>query len=203
MLNFGYLLIFPKNVTTEPRLIGLRGTFSWAMLLPFINLHPLVGDYWLHDVAEQGAGPGEVPKEVEGLPDESVAEELFLVVDETIVVGDGRVVVFVAGVDGSYLSHQVSYPSRTDQLGLFPADFGVENAGHEEVLVGRQVVGVLVDACVVGAKGKDFAVVAWTFVDDVGHLEDATGESAVEERDEVPVGGDCCEAEEGCCKIGS
>ena len=50
-------------------------------------MHALVDGDGLHDVAQQGAWPGEVPKEVERLPDEAVAEEFLLVVDEMIVCG--------------------------------------------------------------------------------------------------------------------
>lgn len=41
---------------------------------------------------QQEAGPGQVPQVVERRPDEAVAEQLLLVVDEPVVCGDGRVI---------------------------------------------------------------------------------------------------------------
>ena len=80
---------------------------AFFILFSFVDLHPLVGGDGLHDGTEQGSRPGEVPKVAKGLPDETVAEELLVVVDEPVVGGDGCVVVLVAGVDGTNLAHQV------------------------------------------------------------------------------------------------
>lgn len=80
---------------------------AYFILFSFVDLHLLVGCDGLHDGTEQGTRPGEVPEIAEGLPDETVAEELLVVVDEPVVRRDGGVVVLVAGVDGAYLAHQV------------------------------------------------------------------------------------------------
>ena len=132
--------------------------------------------------------PGEVPEIAEGLPDETVAEELLVVVDEPVVGGHGGVVVLVAGVDGAYLAHQVLHSPRSHQLGLLALYLGVENGGEEIVGIGRQMAGVLVDACVVGAEGQDLAVLRLVPVDDVGHLEHAGWEGSVHQGHDIPVG---------------
>ena len=100
-------------------------------------------------MAEQRSRPGEVPEVAQRLPDEAVAEELFLVEDEPVVGRNGRLIVLVASVDGAYLAHQVPDLPRVDPLGLLALYLRVEDGGKEVVAVGRQVARVLVDARVV------------------------------------------------------
>ena len=164
---------------------------AFFILFSLVDLHLLVDGDGVHDMPKQGPRPGEVPEIAHGLPDEAVAEELLVVVDEPIVGGDGGLVVLVAGVDGANLANQVLHPARLHQSGLFGLYLGIENAGEEVVLVGRKVAGVLIDARVVGAESQDFAVLGLVPVDDVGHLEHGMRESAVNQGDEVPVCGDC------------
>ena len=144
--------------------------------------------YGLHDVFEQRSWPGEVPEVAERLPDETIAEEFLPVVYELIVGWHRHIVILVASVDRTYHADQVLHLSGCHPLGLFLLYLWVENAREEVVLVGRQMARVLVNARIVAAESQDLAVLTLVFIDYLGHLEHTGGESAVQQRHNIPVG---------------
>ncbi len=178
------------GIMPEPiQYVALIAPSVGRLRLTLIQEHQLLFGNGRHDVLQQRPGPGKVPKIAEGLPDETVTEKLTALIDEAIVGRDGCVVILVASVDGPYRAGQISDLSRLHTLGLFALNLWVDDAGQEVVAVRRQVACVLIDACVVAAESEHLAVVAIVADDYLSHLEHTVWERAVQQRDDVPVGG--------------